>query len=402
MPQLSFANLAICLSIAFSSRLLLGLVPRVRLPGEVVEIALGIILGPAVLGWVKVDEPVKILALVGLAFTLFLAGLELDLTRLRGSLLRVAGAAMAVSAGLAVVVSVLLSAVGLIDDARLVAVALCATSLGLVVPVTKQGGFEDRQLGQLVIAGATLGDFGAIIALSLLFSRDAATASTRFTLLGVFVSLIALVVWAIRAGGRRMRIEDVIARLADTTAQIRIRGVVLLIIAFAFLAERTGLETILGCFVAGAVIGTVDRDGARNHPLFRVKLDAIGFGFLVPIFFVSAGIRFDLRALLDDSSTLALVPVFLIALLVVRGLPALLYRGQLASRREVVIAALLQATSLPFIVTATMIGVEIGALTAGVAAAFVGAGLLSALIFPVVALTLAGRNDVVPAHTALV
>ena len=401
MPQLSFANLAICLSIAFSSRLLLGLVPRVRLPGEVVEIALGIILGPAVLGWVEVDEPVKILALVGLAFTLFLAGLELDLSRLRGSLLRVAGAAMAVSAGLAVVVSVVLAAVGLIDDARLVAVALCATSLGLVVPVTKQGGFEDRQLGQLVIAGATLGDFGAIIALSLLFSRDAASASTRFTLLAVFVSLIALVVWAIRAGGRRMRIGDVIARLADTTAQIRIRGVVLLIIAFAFLAERTGLETILGCFVAGAVIGTIDRDGARNHPLFRVKLDAIGFGFLVPIFFVSAGIRFDLRALLDDSSKLALVPVFLIALLVVRGLPALLYRSQLASRRDVAIAGLLQATSLPFIVTATMIGVEIGALTAGVAAAFVGAGLLSALIFPVVALTLAGRNNVVPAHTAL-
>ena len=93
--------------------------------------------------------------------------------------------------------------------------------------------------------------------------------------------------------------------------------------------------------------------------------------------------------------------MFLIALLVVRGLPALLYRSQLASRRDVVIAGLLQATSLPFIVTATMIGVEIGALTAGVAAAFVGAGLLSALIFPVVALTLAGRNEVVPAHTAI-
>ncbi len=166
---------------------------------------------------------------------------------------------------------------------------------------------------------------------------------------------------------------------------------VLLIIAFALLAEQTGLETILGCFVAGAVIGTVDRDGARNHPLFRVKLDAIGFGFLAPIFFVSAGIRFDLGALLHDASTLALVPVFLIALLVVRGIPALLYSGQLASRRDVVIAGLLQATSLPFIVTATMIGVETGALTAGVAAAFVGAGLLSALTFPVVALTLASE-----------
>ncbi|HEY7626747.1 MAG TPA: cation:proton antiporter [Ilumatobacteraceae bacterium] len=401
MPQLSFANLAICLSIAFGTRLLLGFVPRIRLPGEVVEIVVGIVFGPAVLGWVEVDEPVKILALVGLAFTLFLAGLELDLTRLRGSLLRVAGSAMALSAALAIVVSVVLASAGLIDDARLVAVALCATSLGLVVPVTKQGGFEDRQLGQLVIAGATLGDFGAIIALSLLFSRDAATASTRFTLLGAFVVLIALAAWIIRAGGRRPRVADVIARLADTTAQIRIRGVVLMIVAFALLAERTGLETILGCFVAGAVVGTVDHDSARNHPLFRVKLDAIGFGFLIPVFFVSAGIRFDLRALLNDTSTLALVPLFLVALLVVRGVPALLYRGQLASPRDVAIAGLLQATSLPFIVTATMIGVEIGALSAGVAAAFVGAGLLSALIFPVVALTLAGRNDLLPAGTAL-
>lgn len=401
MPQLSFANLAICLAVAFGSRLLLGLVPRVRVPGEVVEIVLGIVLGPAVIGWVEVDEPVKILAVVGLAFTLFLAGLELDLSRLRGSLLRVAGMAMAVSAALAVLVAVALSAAGLIDDARLVAVALCATSLGLVVPVTKQGGFEHERLGQLVIAGATLGDFGAIIALSLLFSRDAVTASTRFTLLGVFFALIALVVLVLRVGGRRMRIGDVIMRLADTTAQIRIRGVVLLIVAFALLAEKTGLETILGCFVAGAVIGTIDHDAARAHPQFRVKLDAIGFGFLVPVFFVSAGIRFDLRALLDDPSTFALVPLFLLALLIVRGVPALLYRGELQSRRDVAVAAVLQATSLPFIVTATMIGVEIGALSASVAAAFVGAGLLSAVIFPVLALTLATRQDVALISTAL-
>jgi len=171
--------------------------------------------------------------------------------------------------------------------------------------------------------------------------------------------------------------------------------------AYPLLAERTGLETILGCFVAGAVVGTIDHDAQRAHPLFRVKLDAIGFGFVVPIFFVSAGIRFDLRALADDSSTLALVPVFLAALLVVRGLPAWLYRAHLATTREVVVAGLLQATSLPFIVTATMIGVEVGALSAGVAAAFVGAGLLSALIFPVVALMLAGRNGLVAARTAV-
>jgi len=401
MPTLSFVNLAVCLAVAFGARLALGLVPRVRLPGEVLEIMLGIALGPAVLGWVEVDEPVKVLALVGLAFTLFLAGLELDVSRLRGSLLRVAATGMALSIALAAATGVLLRATGLIDDATLVAVTLCATSLGLVVPVAKQGGFEDGRLGQLVIAGATLGDFGAIIALSLLFSRDTSSGSTRLALLVAFVVAIAFVARVITLGGRKMRIAGVIARLADTTAQIRVRGVILLVVSFALLAEKTGLETILGCFVAGAVVGTVDRDGRRDHPQFRIKLDAIGFGFLVPIFFVSAGIRFDLDALLDDTSTLLLVPVFLVALLIVRGVPAVVYRSQLDSRRDVVVAALLQATSLPFIVTATMIGVEIGALSAGVAAAFVGAGLLSALIFPAVALTVAARNDTDLAHTAL-
>jgi Kef-type K+ transport system membrane component KefB len=389
------------MTVAFGSRLVLGLAPKLRLPGEVVEIVLGIALGPAALGWVKVDEPVKVLALIGLAFTLFLAGLELDLSRLRGALLRVAASAMAVSVLLAIVVAFVLAAAGLIDDPRLVAVALCATSLGLVVPVTKQGGFEDKQLGQLVIAGATLGDFGAIIALSLLFSRDSTSTSTRVALLAIFVVLVTVAAYGIVLGGRATRVAAVIRRLADTTAQIRVRGVVLLVIAFAFLAERTGLETILGSFVAGALLSTIDRDGTRDHPQFRVKLDAIGFGFLVPMFFVSAGIRFDLRALLKDSSTLALVPLFLLALLIVRGLPAWMYRHQLGSRRETVVAGLLQATSLPLIVTATMIGVEVGALTPGVAAAFVGAGLLSALIFPVLALTLAGRNDSPAIHTAV-
>jgi Kef-type K+ transport system membrane component KefB len=401
MPQLSFVNVAICMAIAFGSRLVLGFLPRLRLPGEVVEIVLGIALGPAVLGWVKVDEPVKILALIGLAFTLFLAGLELDISRLRGALLRVAASAMVVSVILAIVVAVAMKAAGLIDDPRLVAVALCATSLGLVVPVTKQGGFEDMQLGQLVIAGATLGDFGAIIALSLLFSRDSTTTSTRIALLVGFVVMIALVAYGISVGGRSMRIAAVFRRLADTTAQIRVRAVILLVLGFALLAEKAGLETILGAFVAGALLSTIDRDGTRDHPLFRVKLDAVGFGFLVPMFFVSAGIRFDLKALVKDSSTLALLPLFLLALLIVRGLPAWLYRHQLDSRRDVIVAGFLQATSLPLIVTATMIGVEVGALTPGVAAAFVGAGLLSALLFPVAALTLAGRNDMNAAHTAV-
>ena len=168
---------------------------------------------------------------------------------------------------------------------------------------------------------------------------------------------------------------------------------------FAALAEaaarRFGLESILGAFLAGAIVGLVDRDSS-SHPNFRTKLEAIGYGFLVPVFFVSSGIRLNLTGLLHSPSALARVPVFLLALLAVRGLPALL--GLRANgTRSTVALGLLQATSLPFIVTATQIGVALGKLSSVTAAALVCAGLLSVLIFPLVALGLLRRDEPGPA-----
>lgn len=404
MPDLSFVNLAACLAAAFAARLLLGLAPRLQLPGPVLEILVGIVLGPACLGWIHVDQTVSVVALLGLSFSLFLAGLEIDLVGLRGGLLGTSAAGLALSAVLAVAVAVAIASSGLVTGGSgvgLIAVTLCATSLGLVVSVAKQGGFERTALGQLVIAGSTVGDFGAIVALSLLFSRDSRSSSSRFILLVAFVVLCATLWAVLRAGTRQMRIADLIARLADTSAQIRVRGVMVLVVGAAVLAERTGLETILGCFVVGALVRAIDRDGMARHPTFRVKLDALGFGFLVPVFYVTAGLRFDVHSLLRERQTLALVPVFTTALLIVRGVPAALYRHHVSGHREILVAALLQATSLPFIVTATMIGAETGALTPAVAAAFVGAGLVSAILFPVAALTLVRRNDATMPNTAV-
>jgi Kef-type K+ transport system membrane component KefB len=281
-----------------------------------------------------------------------------------------------------------LDASGLISNPLLVGVTLVATSLGLVIPVLKEDGLSTTPFGQLVIVGSTLGDFTAVLLLSLLFSRDASGTGSKLILLGVFVLLLVIIAASVVGLGRRMKISQVLVRLQDTTAQIRVRGAVLLLVVLVVVAEKTGLETILGAFVAGAVISMIDRDVKHTHPLFRVKLDAIGYGFLIPIFFITSGIRFDLEALRDDLSTLALVPIFLLALLVVRGLPALVYRRQVENLRSTLAAGLLQATSLPFIVTASMIGVDIGALTPATGAAFVAAGLLSALLFPVISLSL--------------
>jgi Kef-type K+ transport system membrane component KefB len=387
MPAASLASLAVVLATAFVARLLLGLVPRFRLPGVVLEIILGIVIGPAVLGWARADQPVALLATLGVTFLLFLAGLEVDLAQYRGALARLVGIGFLVSFVLAVVAGESLAALGVVHNPLLIAVALTATSLGLVVPVLGEAGATSTPLGRFVIASASLGDVGAVLLLSLLFSRDTSTTSTRLVLLGAFALAVVVVGWSVLHAGRSSRISALLVRLQDTSAQIRVRGAMVILIGLVVLAQHTGLETILAAFVAGGLLGFIDRDAMKTHPQFQVKLDAIGHGFLVPIFFVASGVRFDLRALTDHPAQLARVPLFALALLFVRGLPALLYRSQLGAR-QVVAAGLFQATSLPFLVTAAMIGNEIGALTNANAAALVGAGLLSALLFPVIAVTL--------------
>ena len=392
MSEIDFSGLVIVAAVAFSAPLLLGLAPAVRLPAVVLEIVAGIVIGPSVLGWVELDLPIEVLSLVGLAFLLFLSGLEIDFERLRGRELGLTGLGFAVSFGIALTVAFVLRGFGQVETPLLVAIILVATSLGIVVPVLKDSGQASSELGQLVIAAASIADFGAVILLSLFFSREATSTSSKLVLLGGFLLVAAAFVLALVGAERSRRLSDVLLRLQDTTAQIRVRGAFVLLVAFVALAEQLGLEIILGAFLAGAVLSLVDRDRMMTHPAFREKLEAVGFGVFIPVFFVASGIQFDLGALFGSASTVALVPVFLAALLLARGLPALLYRPALGNLHTTV-AGLLQATSLPFIVAAAMIGIELELLDEATGAALIAAGLLSVLVFPLLALTLLRRAE---------
>jgi len=392
MPNVSFSGLLIVTVVAFAAPLLLGLSPARRLPSVVIEIVAGIVIGPSVLGWVKVDLPISILSLVGLAFLLFLSGLEVELDRLKGRILLFVGGGFILSFGMALLVGYGFSAAGQVKSPLLVAILLSATSLGVVIPLLKDAGESASDYGQLVIAGATIADFGAIILLSLFFSREATSTGTKLVLLGSFVLLAIAFAFAVLGVERSMRFSPVLLRLQDTTAQIRVRGAFMLLAAFVALAEGFGLEVILGAFLAGVILRLVDRDRMMTHPQFRQKLEAIGFGVFIPIFFVTTGIRFDLAALFASASTILLVPLFLLALLLVRGIPALLYRP-LTDTRRTIVAGLLQAISLPFIVAASQIGMELGLLTKATGAALITAGLLSVILFPITALTLLRRGQ---------
>jgi Kef-type K+ transport system membrane component KefB len=382
----SFTGLLIVAAVAFAAPFLLGLAPRIRLPSIVLEIVAGIVIGPSVLGWVAIDDTLLVVATIGLAFLLFLGGLEIDFGRLRGPVLRLTALGYVASFAIAVAVALVLGAAGLVQTPLLVAIALASTSLGVLIPVLKDAGESGSTLGQLVIAAGSIADFGAIILLSLLFSGEGGTGATLL-LIGSLLGLAAAVLLVVRGAERSRRIRADLLRLQDTTAQIRVRGAMVLLVGFAAAAQQLGLEVILGTFAAGAVLTLVDEDRVMTHPDFRRKLEAIGFGLFIPAFFVTTGVRFDLAALTADAATLAMVPLFLAALLVVRGVPALLY-GRLLGRRRALAAGLLQATSLPFIVAATAIGLELGLVDAGESAALIGGGLLSVVVFPVAGLAL--------------
>jgi Kef-type K+ transport system membrane component KefB len=382
----SFSGLLIVVAVAFAAPFVLGLFPNVRLPAVVLEISAGIAIGPSLLGWVHVDDAIEVVAMLGLAFLLFLAGLEIDFKRLRGRILTLSLVGFAVSFALALATGGVLKAAGLVDSPLLVAVILCATSLGVLIPVLKDVGEIGSTFGQLIVAAGSVADFGAVILLSIFFSGEGGVGST-ILLIALLVALAVVVFVSARGAGHSMAIRADLLRLQDTTAQIRVRGAVVLLVGFAAIASELGLESILGAFIAGAILTLLDKDEQMTHPEFRTKLEAIGFGFFIPVFFVTSGVKFDLDALTSSTSSLVMVPLFLLALVVVRGLPALLYRKLIGTRRTVA-AGLMQATSLPFIVAATAIGQDLGLLSAAEGAALIGAGLLSVLIFPLTALGL--------------
>src|SRR5262245_55780190 len=284
---------------------------------------------------------------------------------------------------------------GLVKSPLLVGIALSATSLGIMIPVLKDAGQIATPFGQLVAAGASIAEIATIVLLSLFFSGESSGIGAKLVLLVLFVLFVLAVGVVVLGAEHSMRVSATLVRLQEPTAQIRIVGAFALLALFVVLAERLGLEAILGAFLAGAIVKLLDRDEALTHPEFRQKLEAVGYGVFVPVFFVATGVQFDLNALFAHVTNLARVPIFLAALLIARGLPAIAYRS-LPTRTQRLAAALLQATSLRFLVVAGQIGVDLDLVRPVVYAALVAAGLLSVVLFPATALTLLRSGEKQP------
>ncbi|MFG2879235.1 cation:proton antiporter [Streptomyces sp. NPDC048337] len=364
-------------------------------PLVIFEILLGVLIGPDVLGWAHTGQVIDVLSQLGLAMLIFLAGYEIQFDQVKGDTLKRSVWAWLIALALGLGVGVLLAHGGGFDKGVYVGTALTSTALGAILPVLRDAGDLQSRFGSVMMAMGSIGEFGPIIAMALLLSGRAPARSA--VLLAAFAVLTAAAVfWALRP--KPPWFSKVIAKTLHSSAQFAVRLVVLLLVAMLALAQVLGLDILLGAFAAGLITRLVLQGAAPDSAeTVLSKVEAMGFGFLVPLFFVVTGIEFDLKALLGGGRVLLLLPVFLLLFLVVRGLPMWLLAPRDLGRRDRAALVLFGSTALPLVVAITTLGVEDGMVEPGEAAALVGAGMLSVLVFPLVGLRLrAGARGAKP------
>ena len=400
MPPISFNSVLIIAGISVFVPVVLGLLPRLPVPGAVLEVIAGIIVGPSVLGWARIDAPVEVLSTLGLGMLLFLAGLEIDVERLRGPLSRLAVAAFAVSAALGIGGGFLFWLADRATQPVLLGIVLMSTSAGLLLPLLKDAGEAGTEFGQLIMTAAALAEIVPILLLSLLFSVSGKSPGEQLASLAIFVALLVLIGLAVGGVRRLRRLDQLLEYLSRRSGQLRVRATLTLALGCGVLAYQFGFASILGAFAAGLLVRIIEISGREPNRDFLIKLEGIGFGFLVPVFFISTGVSFQLKGLLTHPGALVLVPLLLLALLVVRGVPAALY-ARTVGRRRAAAGGLLQATTLTFVIVATEIGLAAGKITPAASAALVAAGLLSAALFPAGAARLLPRRPRRPGEVAV-
>jgi Kef-type K+ transport system membrane component KefB len=354
----------------------------ISVPLVVFEIVLGILLGPQLAGWMSDDPYVGFVSTLGLAMLFLLAGYELDFGRIRGRPLRLSVLGWLGSVVLGVLLGLLLAPAA--AAGVMVGICLSSTALGTIMPVLRDAGELDSPFGTAVLAIGAVGEFGPLVAVALFLSGRSPAGET--VLLAVFAALTGISL-ALAARFQPVRLHRVIEATLHTSGQFAVRLVILVLAAFTGLAVSIGLDQLLGAFAAGVLIQLLLRTAEPTAvELVESKLDAVGFGFLVPVFFIHTGVTFDLDALVGSGTALALVPTFLALFVVVRGIPATVAAPAGARPSERVAIALFGATGLPIIVAVTTIGLDHGDLAPSTAAALVGAGMLSVLVFPLLAL----------------
>jgi Kef-type K+ transport system membrane component KefB len=356
-----------------------ALAPRLALPVVVVELLLGIVIGPQVLDIAHVDRFTDFFGNLGLGMLFFFAGYEIDFERIRGAPLRLGATGWALSLVLAYLIAGGLQATGLVLSFVYTGSALATTAIGTLIPILRDENELHTRFGTYLLAAGAAGEFCPILLITLVLSSSHPIGEAL--LLVIFVALAVLV--ALLTVRTAWRGWPVLERAIESSSQLAVRLAVVLVFGLVALASELGLDLLLGGFAAGLITRAALHD--RELGVFESKLTAVGYGFLIPFFFITSGMKFDLNALLGSSSALLKLPLLLALFLVVRGLPALLLYRRVLGALDRGALAFYSATELPLVVAITTIAVELGKMRSSTSAALVGAAILSTLIYPLVA-----------------
>lgn len=392
-PVLSFF---IILSAAVMAPIVADLIPKVKIPVVVLEIALGVIIGPQILGWAEVNSTVYVLGQLGLAFLFFLAGYEIDFNRIKGKPLKLAITSWLVGLIAAFLIAILLHISGLVASSFLyVGLAIATTALGALLPMLGDAGELETKFGRYTMAYGAIGEFGPIVMIALLLNAERSGLSSAI-ILNIFVLLLLVGIYLVRRW-RPPRLVRLLSHTMHSSAQLAVRLTLMIMIGFIILAAVLKLDFLLGAFAAGIIVAQYVRGtpniNQHNIEALHAKYEGLGYGFLIPIFFIVSGISFDLGLLLQNPGSLILIPLFLLFFFVVRGLPALwFYRNELP-RFDRWSLGFFGATQLPLVIVITELGVESSRMTTELAAVLVGVAMLSVLMYPLLGFAMRQKSN---------
>ncbi|CAN5568271.1 cation:proton antiporter [soil metagenome] len=380
IDEVSF--LVIVLVAAVSGGLALVLEPKLAIPVVVMELIIGVVVGPHVLDLAQLDDSTMFFGNLGLGMLFFFAGYEIDFDRIKGRPLELGGAGWLISLAIAYAVGAGLAAAGVIDTFLYVGSALATTAIGTLIPILRDSGDLKTNFGTHLLAAGAVGEFGPILLITLILSTGhplhEALILVLFIALAVFTG-----VFAVRGAGRGWKMLE---RTIESSAQLAVRLAVVLVFGLVALAADLGLDLLLGGFVAGLITRLVVR--GREVRVLDSKLTAVGYGFLIPFFFVTSGMAFHINTLFSGPATIAKMFMFLGLFLIVRGVPALLLYRHFLNARERVALAFFCSTELPLVVAITTLAVDAGHMRASTSAGLVGAAILSTLIYPLIGMSL--------------
>ncbi len=372
--------------IAVLAPLLARLPALIRTPVVVLELVLGILIGPSGAGWVTSQGAIEFLGEFGLIFLFFQAGFEFSPAKIGAGAHRLGALAWLVSLGLSSAFIGLLYILGLVHAPLLVALVLPTTSFGILIPILRQNGDLESDFGRYVLGAAAIGELGPIILIALALSHEHNIRYRQETLLSVVFLATAIEALFFARSLRSERLSRMIARWMGDSSVLPVRISILFLLGFVSLANKLGMEMVLGAYTAGLTIAMLTK-----VEILQYRLTSIGSGFLIPLFFITSGVEFDFPALVTSPASLARLILFCGGFLFIRFVPVFMYKHVLPER-DLLPLALFSATTLPLVVAMTYLGVRTGDMLPENASALVGAAVITVAVFPPLAILLRSQS----------